>query len=74
LLRGRYNLSPAEARLAAALASGQSMNEYAEARSVSLNTARTQLKSTMMKVGVRRQVDLVREVLLGVISPKRQEG
>lgn len=60
-----FGMTPAEARLTEALVIGQSLQEYAEARRVSLNTVRTQLKAATAKTGTRRQADLVRVVLTG---------
>lgn len=70
-LKSIYGMTPAEADLAQALAGGQSLAEHAHARGVSLNTARTQLKSAAAKAGVKRQADLVRAVLTGpaVLTP-----
>lgn len=65
LLARLFGLSPAESGLAAALAGGESVNDYAEARGVSLNTVRTQLKQALAKTGARRQAELVRLVLSG---------
>jgi DNA-binding CsgD family transcriptional regulator len=56
-------LTPAEARLATALAQGQTVQEFAESAAVSLNTVRTHLKSIFSKTGVSRQSDLVRLIL-----------
>jgi DNA-binding CsgD family transcriptional regulator/PAS domain-containing protein len=60
-----YEMTPAEAALTDALVSGLSLAQFAEQRSVTLNTVRTQLKSAAAKVGAKRQVDLVRVVLTG---------
>jgi DNA-binding CsgD family transcriptional regulator len=65
LLARLYGLSAAEARLAAALVGGKSLNGYAEARGVSRNTVRTQLKQVLAKTGVRRQAELVKLLLTG---------
>ena len=40
-----FGLTPAEARLAVALAGGQSLRDYAALRAVSLNGVRSQLKN-----------------------------
>ena len=55
-----YGLSPAEARLAKELASGLSIDEYAEKFHVSVATARTQLRAILSKSRYARQQDLVR--------------
>jgi DNA-binding CsgD family transcriptional regulator len=60
-----YQMTPAEAALTAALCEGASLAQYAEQRSVTMNTLRTQLKSAAGKAGAKRQVDLVRVVLTG---------
>lgn len=46
-------------RNAAALAAGKTVEEYAEARGISYQTARTQLKSVMAKTYTNRQGELV---------------
>ncbi len=55
-----FGLSPAEARLAAALLRGQKLPEIADSFAVRVTTLRTQLASILRKVGVSRQLDLVR--------------
>lgn len=69
LLSGRletlYGMTPAEAKLTEALVVGQSLSEYADTRTVSINTVRSQLKAAAAKAGAKRQADLVRIVLTG---------
>lgn len=55
-----FGLSPAESRLAAALMKGRKLREIARDAGVEITTLRTQLSSILKKVGVARQVDLVR--------------
>jgi DNA-binding CsgD family transcriptional regulator len=55
-----FGLSPAEARVAAALMTGKSLADIAATAGVQITTARTQLRSILRKVGVKRQFDLVR--------------
>jgi DNA-binding CsgD family transcriptional regulator/PAS domain-containing protein len=55
-------LTPAEARLAKALAEGNTISRFAENAGVSMNTARSHLKRIFAKTGVSRQSDLVRLV------------
>jgi DNA-binding CsgD family transcriptional regulator len=55
-----FGLSPAEARVAAALMTGKSLADIAAAAGVQITTVRTQLRSILRKVGVKRQFDLVR--------------
>ena len=71
LLRSLYGMTEAESRLTAALASGTSLAECAENFGVSLNTVRTQLRTASAKVGVSRQADLIREVLMGPAAAMR---
>lgn len=61
-LRDFYGLTPAEARLGAALARGQKLNEISEELNVSINTLKTQLRSVMSKMNVSRQNDIIRIV------------
>ena len=63
-LQKLYCLTAAEARLVAALLPGGSLNSYAEASGVTLNTVKTQLKQVFEKTGEHRQADLVRRLLL----------
>jgi DNA-binding CsgD family transcriptional regulator len=55
-----FGLSPAEARVAAALMTGKSLANIATTSGVQITTVRTQLRSILRKVGVKRQFDLVR--------------
>jgi DNA-binding CsgD family transcriptional regulator len=55
-----FGLSPAEARVAAALLTGKTLAEIAAASDVRITTVRTQLASILRKVGAERQTDLVR--------------
>ena len=59
-LEQRYGLTPAEARLAAALANGASLQQAAEEFGVVKGTVRTQLKQIFAKTHTKRQSDLVR--------------
>lgn len=61
-LRAAYALTPAEARLAAALCAGESLSAYAARTDISLTTAKWHLRSLFQKTGERRQVDLVRRL------------
>lgn len=58
-----FELTLAESRLASALVAGVTLEEYAARRGVEVSTVRYQLKQVLAKTGVRRQVDLVRQVL-----------
>lgn len=60
LLHGLFDLTPAESRVARALASGLSIDEISVRSAASRETVRTQLKGVMSKTATHRQVDLVR--------------
>jgi len=62
-LRAWFDFTKAEARLACAIASGKTSQDYSSERGVSLNTVKTQFQSILDKTRMHRQVDLVR--LLG---------
>ncbi len=70
-----FNLSPAEARLAALLAGGMSLNQAADQSCISKNTAKVQLKSIFLKMGVNRQAELVKLILTSpaVFNPVDKE-
>lgn len=63
-----FDLTPAEARLAWSLAQGLSIAEAAEAHSLTVETARYYSKRIYAKTGARGQVDLVRNILTGVLA------
>lgn len=58
-----FGLTAAEARLAMALANGETVKSYARRIGRSVETVRDQLKTTMAKTGANRQAGLVRLVL-----------
>ena len=62
-LQSLYRFTPAEARLAVALVSGQPLGEYADQRGIARSTATTHLKRVLGKMGARRQSDIVRELV-----------
>jgi DNA-binding CsgD family transcriptional regulator len=59
LLHGLFDLTPSEARLAAALASGETLAGAAESQGIRSSTARSYLESIFRKTGVRQQSQLV---------------
>jgi DNA-binding CsgD family transcriptional regulator len=61
-LHAAFSLTPAETRIALALADGMTLEQIAVHAHVSLATVRTQLKQVFAKTGVHRQADLVRFV------------
>lgn len=58
VLHGLFDLTPAEAKVAAAVASGVTLEGMAAVTAVSVETIRTQLKSVMAKTGTNRQTEL----------------
>jgi DNA-binding CsgD family transcriptional regulator len=65
-LRELYSLTTGEARLAACLLQGKSVEEAAASMGITMNTARAYLKRIYQKTGVRRQPELMRLLLLGL--------
>ena len=59
-LRALYGLTQAEARLTCGLLKGERLEDYAERSGISMNTARTHLKSVFAKTDTDRQAELVR--------------
>lgn len=60
LLAGLFDLTPAEARVARALASGLPLDRVAAEFGVSVQTVRNQLGAVFHKTGTSRQVELLR--------------
>lgn len=69
VLRQVFGFTNAEAEIAAALASGQDIDEIAQARGVRPATIRTQIKSIFAKTNTRRQAELV-ALLLRSAAPR----
>ena len=65
LLRDIYGFSAAEAELAGLLLAGQTLGDAARSRSVSLNTAKSQLRNVLRKTGARNQAELMRTLIGG---------
>jgi pimeloyl-ACP methyl ester carboxylesterase/DNA-binding CsgD family transcriptional regulator len=63
LLRGAFDLTPAEVEVVRGLAEGQHPPQIAEARGRSIATIRAQIKSVMAKTETRSQSELVRLTL-----------
>ncbi|MGY4622579.1 helix-turn-helix transcriptional regulator [Bradyrhizobium sp. USDA 4486] len=59
ILQALFDLTPAEARVAAHLAEGRSVQAIADRLSIQPNTVRVQLKSVFSKTGTSRQAELV---------------
>ena len=67
-LHGLYDLTPAEARVAIALANGQSPKQIAAGQDVTVDTVRSHLKSLYAKMGVNKQQDVIRILLSGPVT------
>ncbi|WP_264776993.1 helix-turn-helix transcriptional regulator [Deinococcus aetherius] len=73
VLRQRYGLTAAEARVAVRLSQGDSVEEIAAGSQVSLGTVRNQLKQVFAKTDTHRQAQVVQLVLsLAAALPDRR--
>jgi PAS domain-containing protein/DNA-binding CsgD family transcriptional regulator len=63
-----FSLSPAEARLATAIAGGASVSSYSALRGIAVGTARVQLKQVLAKTQASKQVDLMRQLCGSVVA------
>ena len=73
IIQALFDLTPAEARVAAAIAAGKTQEEIAVAAGLSVNTIKTQLRAVFNKTGVSRQPDLV-SLLAGRSLPDSFSG
>jgi DNA-binding CsgD family transcriptional regulator len=71
-LASAFGLTLAEARMAAALAAGATLAEYASRETITTATARTHLKHIFEKTGWRRQADLVRALNDPILRAQKQ--
>lgn len=65
-----YSLTPAESAIAIALVNGLSLAQISKANGVSIETVRSQLKSIFIKMGVKKQQDVIRLLLSGILHIK----
>jgi len=68
LLGVLFDLSPTEARVAAAIANGQSLYEVAGKLGLGIGTVRWHVKRIMSRTDTRRQAELVRMILLSPVG------
>jgi DNA-binding CsgD family transcriptional regulator len=61
-----YGLTAAQARIATALVSGNTIAEICVSLGITRNTAKTLLRRTFLRMGAKSQSDLVRIILCGV--------
>jgi DNA-binding CsgD family transcriptional regulator len=64
IARETFKLTPAEARIAVGIASGRTVQETAQLVGVTADTARSQLKAALARMGISRQQELVRRFCL----------
>ena len=70
LLRGAFELTDAEARLAARLAAGDPLDDVCDCLRIAKETGRNHLKSIFAKTGTHRQSELV-VMLSSLLSPQQ---
>jgi DNA-binding CsgD family transcriptional regulator len=58
VLGSRFKLTPAEARIAIGIADGKPLADIADMHGITVQTARTQLKSVFSKTRTNRQAQL----------------
>jgi DNA-binding CsgD family transcriptional regulator len=63
-----FGLTRAEARLTAALAAGETLQEFARRQNVAVATVRTHLERVLAKTGARRQTQVVR-LAMACVAP-----
>ncbi len=71
-LRNLFGLAPAEARLAVRLARGDELRSAAAELNITYATARTQLAAIFRKTSTSRQGELIRLLLISVLSLQSQ--
>jgi DNA-binding CsgD family transcriptional regulator len=71
-LRAVFHFTPTEARIAQALANGQTIAEIATAHRATLQTVRKQLKIIFAKTGTNRQAQCVAVILRSVATIARE--
>ena len=59
VLRHGFGLTPAETRVAMAMAGGVTVNDFADKHQIAVGTVRIQLKAIMAKTSTHRQADLL---------------
>jgi DNA-binding CsgD family transcriptional regulator len=72
IIQALFDLSPAEARIAARIVSGETIDEIAAGSGTAVATVRSQLRSVFGKTGVSRQAELI-ALLKGVALPIQNE-
>lgn len=70
-LSGQFGLSPMEAQVAVRLAAGERIEDIADARRVSPETVRVQVKRVLAKTDVRSQGQLIGLIFRSLAAPRR---
>jgi DNA-binding CsgD family transcriptional regulator len=73
VLRSTFQMTTAEARLAARLAAGESLENATDRIGIAMGTGRNQLKNIFIKAGVQRQSELV-AMLAAILARTDQEN
>ena len=68
-----FGLTPTEAKVALSLSNGNSIAETARTSATSKNTTRSHVRSIFSKMGINRQSDLIRTVLISVAMLPMQD-
>jgi DNA-binding CsgD family transcriptional regulator len=68
LIQCLFDLTPAEARVARSLASGETVEEIASARRLSVSTVRSHVRGVLEKTGCNRQAEII-AILTGIVAP-----
>ncbi len=68
-----FGLTPTEAKVALSLSNGHAIAETAQASGTSKNTTRSHVRSIFAKMGINRQSDLIRTVLISVAMLPMQD-
>jgi DNA-binding CsgD family transcriptional regulator len=69
VLQGLFDLTPAEAKVARAIAEGRAVDAISDAHGLSRETVRSQLKAVLDKTGLNRQAELA-ALLAGLALPR----
>ena len=69
LIQSLFDLTPAEARVARSLTTGDAVDKIAVGAAVSSNTVRAQVRGILEKTGLHRQAEVV-ALLGGMVLPK----
>ncbi len=70
VLRQAFGLTRSEARIAVGLARGLDLQDIADARGISVGTARVQLRNLFAKTGTHRQAELVALLARIAVAPR----